>query len=272
MIETNSIKTAIVNTTQCSFFYTEVGRGPAVLLLHDGNGSHDEWSRFIPLLSSSMRVLAPDRPGCGKSGTPREGYGRTTQGRAIHEFIKAIGEERLSVIGHGLGGFLAIEFAAANSYAVRRLVLISPVTGGLDGPSRRLTSEEALAERQLYGSDSNVDRANRAAETLFSQPERRRAYVESVEQFAAASDPRVITDMLETAGHVRDDILFPTFRQPTLIIRPEIDPTFSAARAQRIADLIPNAQLVSLPEVGHFAHIEAPEKLAEIVLPFLRER
>ncbi len=272
MIEAATARTASVNTTQCSFFYAESGRGPAVLLLHDGNGSHDEWSRFAPLLAGAMRVLVPDRPGCGLSGIPREGFGRTTQGRAIHEFIKAMGEERVAVVGHGMGAFLAIEFAAANSYAVSRMVLISPVSGGLDGPSRRLTSEEAVAERQLYGGESNGDRAARAAETLIEQPELRRWYVDSVAKHASESDPRVITEMLEAAGHVRDDILLPTFRQPTMIVRPANDPTFSVARASRIFDLIPNAQLVEMPEVGHFAHIEAPEKLAALVLPFLRER
>src|SRR5947209_5922643 len=91
-----------VNTAQCRFYYVESGVGEAVLLLHGANATHNEWSRLAPWLARNNRVLAPDLPGRGQTARPREGYGRTTQARALIEFIKALGEERVAVVGHGL--------------------------------------------------------------------------------------------------------------------------------------------------------------------------
>lgn len=252
-----------VNTAQCRFFYVEAGRGPAVLLLHGGASSHHEWSQLVPWLTSGNRVIVPDRPGCGQSARPREGYGRTTQGRAIVELVKALGEERVAVVGHGLGGFLAIELAAAFPYAVSRLVLISPVAGGLEGQSRTLTAEEALAERQLYGE---------GALDLIRAADARQRYSESLREYAAGSDPNATREMMADAGRARDGMSMRSFRCPTLIVKPVMDHTLSAERARRMAELIPLGSYVELPDVGHFAHVERPDVVAEAIVPFLRER
>jgi pimeloyl-ACP methyl ester carboxylesterase len=225
-----------VNTAQGRFFYQEAGRGPAVLLIHGGE-SHVEWDGIAPALSATHRAIAPDRPGCGQSDAPREGYGRTTQARAIVEFIKALGEERLAVVAHGLGAFLAIELAAAWPYTVARLAMISPVVGALDGATRALSTEEALAERHLYG---------RAAPG------------------AAA--------MISSAGTAPDGLLMGAFRCPTLVIKPSLDRAFSRARAERVVQLIPQARLVELADADHLVHIHRPEAVLGPLLAFLAER
>src|SRR5205814_2430334 len=134
-----------------------------------------------PWLARANRVIAPDLPGQGQTERPREGYGRTTQARAVVELMKALGEERLAVVGHGLGGFLAIEVAAAWPYTVSKLALISPVVGGLEGGSRSLTADEALAERQLYGDGSSAS-ALKGAERFIHEPDLRHWYAESLRE------------------------------------------------------------------------------------------
>src|SRR5262245_32895573 len=122
-----TLTSGFVNTAQCRFFYVESGAGPAVLLLHDGGATHNEWSGLLPLLARRHRVIAPDLPGFGQTGRPREGYVRTTLARSLVMLMKALGEERLAVVGHGLGGFLAVELGAAWPYTVARMALISPL-------------------------------------------------------------------------------------------------------------------------------------------------
>jgi len=261
-----------VNTAQCRFFYVEAGSGKAVLLLHGGAGNHHEWAQLFPHVARSFRAIAPDLPGSGKSEPPREGYVRTTMGRAIVEFLKALGEERVAVVAHGLGAFLAIEVAAATPYVVERLALISPTIGGLEGTERRLTVEEALNESRLYNtSGTPVERAERVAAEFIRSPEARRRYVEMVAEHGAA-DARGLTDPLRLAGSVRDGVMLGTFRCPTLVIRPALDPTFSRARGERVARLIPLGRFVEIPDAGHFVHLEQPEALARVLLPFLSER
>lgn len=267
----DTLTRGFVNTAQCRFFYVEAGVGPPVLLLHGGNSSHAEWAQVLPWLARSFRVIVPDRPGCGQTERPREGYGRTTQGRAIVELVKALGEERLAVVGHGLGGFLAIELAAAFPNAISRLALLSPVVGGLEGTGRALSADEALAERQLYG-DGSLAAAERGAEYAIRSPEARLRYVEGLRDHAASSDPGALTEMVASAGRVRDALLLAAFRCPTLVIKPEADQSFSRERAQRIAGLIALGRYLELPGAGHFAHVEEPEAVAAALIAFLRER
>lgn len=255
-----------VNTAQCRFFYAEAGRGPAILLLHGAGGTHHDWAQMFPYLVPGRRVIAPDLPGAGQSEPPREGYVRATMGRAVVELLKGLGEERLAVIAHGLGAFLAIELAAANPYVVERLVLVSPTVGGLDGTERRLAVDEALAESRLYGA---LDNPEQAASQFLRTDEGRRRFLELRREHAGSKGAAA---ELRLAGSSRDGVMLGTFRMPTLVVRPEYDATFSRARAERVAATIPLGRLVEVPDAGHFVLLERPDALAEVVLPFLRER
>jgi pimeloyl-ACP methyl ester carboxylesterase len=260
-----------VNTAQCRFFYGEAGRGPAVLLLHSGGGTHHDWAHLFPHLVGRHRVIAPDLPGSGQSDPPREGYVRTTLGRSIVEFLKGLGEERVAVVAHGLGAFLAVEVAAATPYVVERLVLVSPTIGGIEGTERRLTVEEALAESRIYGTGNPPDSLEQIAGHFLRTDEGRRRFLELRREHCSA-DAAGIAEELRLAGNARDGILLSTFRCPTLVVRPEHDTTFSRARGQRVASIIPNGRFVAIADAGHFVHIERPEALARVVLPFLQER
>jgi pimeloyl-ACP methyl ester carboxylesterase len=267
----DTLTRGFVNTAQCQFFYVEAGTGPAVLLLHGGGATHHEWSRLLPHLARGRRVIAPDLPGFGQTGRPREGYVRTTLARAIVELMKALGEERLAIVAHGLGGFLAVELGAAWPYTVARLALISPVVGGLDGSARATTVEEAIAERQLYG-DGSVVHAIEASQHFIRSAEARQWYAESLSEYAARSDPQAVRALLINAGQVNDGVMLRAFRCPTLVVRPELDETFARGRAERIARLIPQGRLVDLPDLGHFPHVERPEAVAGVLVPFLDAR
>jgi magnesium chelatase accessory protein len=267
----DTITRGFVNTAQCRFFYVEAGSGPAVLLLHGGGATHHEWSRLVPRLAGRRRVIAPDLPGFGQSERPREGYVRTTLSRALVLFMKALGEERLAVVGHGIGGFLATELAAAWPYTVSRLALISPVVGGLDSAARATTVDEAMAERQLYG-DGTIAHAIEASQHFIRPADARQWYAESLGEYASGSDPAAVRELLVNAGQVNDGMMLRAFRCPTLVLHPELDSTFSRARAERVAQLIPLGRFLELPAVGHFAHVERPEAVAEALLPFLDAR
>src|SRR5919199_194990 len=155
----DTLTRGFVNTAQCRFFYVEAGAGSAVLLLHGAGATHHEWSPLLPWLARGRRVIAPDLPGFGQTGRPREGYVRTTLARSIVELMKALGEERLSVVAHGLGGFLAVELGAASV-------------------------EEAIAERQLYG-DGSTAHALAASQQFIRSAEARQWYAESLGEHAA---------------------------------------------------------------------------------------
>jgi len=111
--------------------YLDVGQGPPVLLLHGMGGSLANFPRTIELLSQGRRVVALDLAGFGLSDRPRQAD-LTPQGQArlVWGVMQALGIERADVIGHSLGGAIALHLAARYPQAVGKLVLVSSAVPG----------------------------------------------------------------------------------------------------------------------------------------------
>lgn len=110
--------------------YIEQGQGPALLLIHGlgGHARHFTHS-VVDRLARDHRVVVMDRPGSGHSTRPRgEGAGPISQARTVAEFIRALGLERPLLVGHSLGGAVALATALEYPELVRGLALIAPLT------------------------------------------------------------------------------------------------------------------------------------------------
>src|SRR3954452_15367231 len=109
--------------------YRTGGSGPALLLLHGIANSSDTWSAAAPLLSDRFTVIAPDLLGHGESATPRGDYSLGAHASGARDIATALGHERVTVVGHSLGGGIAMQFAYQFPERTERLVLVS--SGGL---------------------------------------------------------------------------------------------------------------------------------------------
>ena len=109
--------------------YRTAGSGPVLLLLHGIANSSDTWARVAPLLSERFTVLAPDLLGHGESATPRGDYSLGAHASGARDVATALGHERVTVVGHSLGGGIAMQFAYQFPERTERLVLVS--SGGL---------------------------------------------------------------------------------------------------------------------------------------------
>jgi pimeloyl-ACP methyl ester carboxylesterase len=109
--------------------YRTAGSGPVLLLLHGIANSSDTWSRVAPLLSERYTVLAPDLLGHGQSATPRGDYSLGAHASGARDVATALGHDRVTVVGHSLGGGIAMQFAYQFPERTERLVLVS--SGGL---------------------------------------------------------------------------------------------------------------------------------------------
>jgi len=255
---------------------TESGQGPHVLLLHGLFVDHSTWDRAANILAEEFTVVAPDLPGFGASEKPsprRFPYGVDTFAEAVADLYAGLSLGRAAVVGHGLGGAVAITLAARHPELVSRLVLIDPLCYEPARDSLRrllvLPVVGALVFRQLLGRT-----AFRAffRESMVSA--RARFPVERIDHFyeilnspaargSALATVRAIADVRPVVAHVA------RVQSETLVIWGREDRLYPAGLSQRLAREIRGAGL-QLLDAGHCPQEECPDQLASQIARFLR--
>ena len=109
--------------------FRQLGAGPVVVLVHGLAGTMETWDRVIEDLSSSCTVVAMDLPGHGRSAAPAGDYSLEAYASCVRDLLDALGHRAATVVGHSLGGGVAMQFAHDYPERCERLVLVS--SGGL---------------------------------------------------------------------------------------------------------------------------------------------
>ena len=144
--------------------YRTAGDGPVLLLLHGVTNSSQTWEPVAEELAGSFTVIAPDLLGHGESATPRGDYSLGAHASGVRDLLTLLGHERATVVGHSLGGGIAMQFAYQFPERCERLVLVS--SGGL-GPEVHLLLRAAalpgadyvlplITSRRLLGAGRGV--------------------------------------------------------------------------------------------------------------------
>ncbi len=108
-----------------SMTYLEAGSGPVLLLIHGMAGTCENWQAVIEPLAARHTVLAPDLPGHGSSAPGGGDYSLGALAAGLRDLLVALGHERATLVGHSLGGGIAMQFAYQFPEATERLVLVS---------------------------------------------------------------------------------------------------------------------------------------------------
>ncbi|MGX4707497.1 alpha/beta fold hydrolase, partial [Rhodococcus ruber] len=123
------------------------GDGPALLLIHGIGDNSSTWQEVIPHLARKYTVIAPDLLGHGRSDKPRADYSVAAYANGVRDLLSVLGIEHVTVVGHSLGGGVAMQFAYQFPQMVDRLILVS--AGGVTKdvhPALRLLSMPGLSE------------------------------------------------------------------------------------------------------------------------------
>src|SRR5215208_655748 len=110
-------------------FYRAGGEGPLLVLIHGITSSSASWEPALPLLSEHFTILAPDLLGHGDSAKPTGDYSLGAYACLVRDLMLALGHERATIVGHSLGGGVAMQVAYQFPELVGRLVLVA--SGGL---------------------------------------------------------------------------------------------------------------------------------------------
>lgn len=257
------------------------GDGPAVVLLHGTLGSLDTWDQVLPALATDHQVLAPDLRGHGQSTGGPGDYSLGAHASGLRDLLDVLDIDRATVVGHSLGGGIALQFAYQHPERVERLVLES--SGGLGpdlAPLLRLASLPGSgwfmpvvcsgatvqvgrwlgSVARAAGLRGGTDLAEGfSAYAVLSDPESRRAFLATLR--AVVSPHGQTVSALEK--------LYLTAPVPTLLIWGGRDPMIPVEHARATHALLPDSRLVVFESVGHFPHRSDPERFAAVLREFL---
>ena len=244
-------------------FVERGSRDPALVLLHYFGGSARSWAPVIDRLGPAHRCIAPDLRGFGRSPPPPDGWTVHAAADDVLALIEARGVRDYVLVGHSMGGKIALDLAARRPPGLGGLVLVAP------SPPTPEPMEAVARERLLR---SHGDRG--AAEETVRQMAMRALSPEAFERCIKdqlASSPAAWSWWLERGS--REDLSSRIGRMllPALVIASADDPVLPASVAE--AEVMPHladARLATLDRAGHLMPLEAPGDVAELIGSFVR--
>lgn len=253
------------------------GHGPDVLLLHGAGGSGASWERLMPLLPG-FRLIAPDLPGQGQTrpGAPR--FGLPEMASDLAALARHAGWAPRIVLGHSAGAAIALELAGLLDARPRAVVgvnaALSPFQGVAGWLFPRLARAMTLSPFMSHMVARMAGAPPRIARLIGStgstaDPGMTRAY------HALMSDPRHVAGTLRMLAALDLAPLLARLDRidlPVLLLAGSKDRAVLPAVSHRSARRLPEAACIDLPGLGHLAHEEAPEAVAEILHPWLTRR
>jgi pimeloyl-ACP methyl ester carboxylesterase len=275
-----------LRATKVNLFGTEIslveaGKGPVVVLIHGVAGSRHNWDAVIPRLAERFTVVAPDLPGHGESAKPRGDYSLGAYATGLRDLLEFHGHQRATVVGHSLGGGIAMQFAYQFPERCERMVLVA--SGGLGEEVTLLLRAATLpgaewvlpliAHRRVRDAFRAV---GRHASWLPVRPspafrEIGRAYSSLTDAGARGAFVHTLRGVMDMQGQRISAMnrLHLAAYLPTLIVWGARDPFIPMSHAYEAHDRIRNARLEIFERSSHFPQVEEPQRFADLLIDFI---
>ncbi|MGQ0463771.1 MAG: alpha/beta fold hydrolase [Sporichthyaceae bacterium] len=257
------------------------GSGPAVLLVHGIGDSSQTWRHLIPELAKNHTVIAPDLLGHGQSDRPRADYSVAAYACGMRDLLSVLEIETASVVGHSLGGGVAMQFAYQFPERCERLVLVA--TGGagrrtnlflkaaavpgagtmlpiLTTPTVRPFVASYIRSLKLLGVGIGRD-----AEDMI------RLFDALPDRTARSAFIRTLRGTVDRHGQVITmlDRCYLAAGMPTLLVWGDKDAVIPVDHGRRLHDAMPGSVLEIFRGAGHFPHHSDPEEFLDLLAHFL---
>jgi 3-oxoadipate enol-lactonase len=252
------------------------GRGPRrVLLLHGVGGGRESWGDAMSgtgraLARAGYCAIAPDLPGYGDSPAV-EPYDLHRIALAVAALIDWLGPEPVAVVGHSMGGMVALELVARAPQRVTALVLMAttPAFGRLDGAWQ--TEFLALRLAPLDAGQGMLGLAPGLVRGLAALDARQDAVARATILMSSVPENTYRKALAAIVGFDRRALLG-AVQQPVLCLAGSEDRNAPPAVMQQMASRFPDAEFRALPGVGHLCHMEAPQAVNPVLVDFFQRR
>ena len=263
--------------------YVRQGSGPPVLLIHGMAGSRETWQATQRVLAATCDVIAVDLPGHGRSSLPNGDYSLGSLAAALRDLLDRLDIDRVTVVGHSLGGGIALQFVYQFPERCERLVLVS--SGGLGREVTPFLRALSLPGASAALSGLLMLRRNERAQQVgrFFSPVAGRLYSDfplMLANFAALQEPALRRSFIATIRAVIDpggqritatDRLPVLQRLPVMVVWGSRDQMIPPAHALAVASALPDARLEVFDGAGHYPHEYDPARFALSLHAFIQE-
>ncbi|HEV2923735.1 MAG TPA: alpha/beta fold hydrolase [Solirubrobacteraceae bacterium] len=262
--------------------YLTAGEGPVLLLVHGIASDSEVWRTALPLLARRATVIAPDLPGHGASGKAPGDYSLGSLASTLRDLLVKLGHERATLVGHSLGGGVAMQFGYMYPERTERLVLVS--SGGLGQNVNLLLRAATLpgSELAIAATIAPITAVGRATVATLRQLGLRvnpdlgevgRGFATLADRQGRAAFLDTLRSVVNFKGQRVDasDRLYLAVGMPTLLVWGERDPIIPVGHGRRAEQQMPGSQLVTFADVGHFPQIDDPHRFAATLLEFVDE-
>ena len=256
----------------------QMGNGPVALLLHGTGASTHSWRDLMPLLARHFTVVAPDLPGHAFTSRPRPSeLSLSHMAQSLCALVRQLGIAPDIVVGHSAGAAVALRIALDKCIDPAAIISLNGALFPFSGLARHIFPP--VARLMLL---------NPFAPRIFSaraeNPARVRQLIENTGSRIDEPGLALYRRLFRNSGHVLGALgmmanwdLGPLQRglhqiqTPVVLVAADADGAVPASNSLRARDVLPHARVVYLRGLGHLAHEEAPEKIAEIIEQVARE-
>src|SRR5215213_279825 len=261
--------------------YLQAGSGPVVALIHGITSTADTWLPAMAGLCREHTVIAPDLLGHGASAKPRGDYSLGAYASGVRDLLAGLGHDRVTVVGHSLGGGVAMQFAYQFPERTERLALVS--SGGLGREVSILLRAAALPGAELVlpflvpgWLARAVGGLGWAGARVGLRPSQDLG--ELVRGFLSLNDAEARAAFLHTLRAVIDpggqrvnghDRLYLAENLPTLLVWGRRDPIIPVAHGVGAHAAMPGSRLEVFERSGHFPHLDDPVHFVELLREFV---
>ena len=262
--------------------YVLTGSGPLLLLIHGIAGSVENWQEVIEPLAQRHTVLAVSLPGHGRSAPGAGDYSLGALAAGLRDLLVALGYEHATLVGHSLGGGIAMQFAYQFPEATERLVLVS--SGGLGPEVSLILRAAALPGSELFiGMTALVgatvgSKLARAVAVVGLRPttdvaEVARGYAALVDRHRRTAFLATLRGVVDTGGQRvnAEDRLYLAEGIPVLIIWGARDPIIPVRHAETAHTALPGSRLEVFDDVGHLPQLEVPGRFVAALERFIAD-
>ncbi len=270
-----------IKTREINIHYQEKGKGKRNLIfLHGGLNSSKIWGNVLDLIPPEFRSFALDTRGCGDSGRG-EDYSLDTLSQDVSDFMQGLGIDKASIIGHCLGGNIAILFAHRFPQKVEKLILFdtfirkSTVFDLMSRDEIKRLLESEAAKGLLGGEGISLELLSWGLlkvlmDFFFCEPDKLAfsQITSLIEGFSKADIEGALKSMSSLLSFDLEEEL-KKIKSPLLVMHGAQDKLYPVDEAKFISEFAPQGRLQVIPGSGHFPHVERPQDFASVLLEFL---